>query len=391
VSVAWVAADAAVRFYARKPRSMTTYFLRRLLLTVPTFIGVTLIAFTITRMVPGGPLERAVNQWRHGGGGGREAGAGRAVVDISQQISPGAMDELEKHFGLDLPAYKAYFLWLKKTATLDLGESYLFKEPVWQMVVERFPISLSFGLTGFLLAYLVCVPLGIFKALKHGSPFDLVSSVIVFMGYSIPGWALGLLLLTFLASGRFYDVAPLGGIRSTEYSSLPTIVQHFEPEDQVKDEYGVLQWERLSPLSRFVDRVFHMALPVLCYMVGSFATLTVLMKNSLMENLGQDYVRTAFAKGLAPRRVVFVHTLRNSLIPLATGLGNALGLIMAGSYLIEWVFDIDGLGKLGYKAIEQRDYMIVMGVLSINTVLLLFGNILSDFLYALIDPRIRFE
>jgi microcin C transport system permease protein len=285
----------------------------------------------------------------------------------------------------------AYFIWLRKTATLDLGESYFFKEPVWQMVVERFPISLSFGLTGFVLAYLVCVPLGIFKALRHGSPFDLVSSVVVFMGYSIPGWALGLLLLTFLASGRFYDVAPLGGIRSTEYSSLPRIVQHFEPEDEVKDEYGVLQWERLSPLSRFVDRLFHMALPVLCYMIGSFATLTVLMKNSLMENLGQDYVRTAFAKGLAPRRVVFVHTLRNSLIPLATGLGHALGLIMAGSYLIEWVFDIDGLGRLGYNAIEKRDYMIVMGVLSINTVLLLFGNILSDFLYALIDPRIRFE
>ena len=164
-----------------------------------------------------------------------------------------------------------------------------------------------------------------------------------------------------------------------------------EDRDEVSDEFGSFEWERLSPLSKAIDTGYHMVLPVFCYMLGGFATLTVLMKNALMENLGQDYVRTGFAKGLTERRVVFVHTLRNSLIPLATGLGHALSLIMAGSYLIEFVFNIDGLGYLGFNAIVQRDYAVVMGILVINTLLTLFGNIFSDVLYAVIDPRIRFD
>jgi microcin C transport system permease protein len=164
-----------------------------------------------------------------------------------------------------------------------------------------------------------------------------------------------------------------------------------ENEEEVKDEFGTFQWERMGWVSKVIDRGYHMVLPVFCYMMGSFATLTVLTKNSLMENLGQDYVRTAFAKGLPERRVIFLHTLRNSLIPLATGLGHALALLMAGSYLIEWVFNIDGIGYLGYVAIVQRDYAIVMGVLVVNTLLMLCGNIFSDMLYAIIDPRIRFE
>ena len=169
------------------------------------------------------------------------------------------------------------------------------------------------------------------------------------------------------------------------------MIQKFEPRDEVSDDFGTFEWEKMSPFSKVVDRAYHMALPVFCYMLGGFATLTVLTKNSLMENMGQDYVRTAFAKGLAPRRVIFLHTLRNSLIPIATGLGHALGLMMAGSYLIEWIFNIDGIGYFGFTAILQRDYMVVLGVLVVNTVLMLLGNIFSDMLYALIDPRIRFE
>ncbi|MCE9552361.1 MAG: ABC transporter permease subunit [Planctomycetes bacterium] len=372
---------------------MTAYFLRRLLLIIPTFIGVTLIVFAITRLVPGGPLERQIMQWRQGSGGRGEAGgaAGRSTADITREIPPEALEQLRKQYHLDQHWYVAYWLWLKDVATLNLGESYYYKEPVLRMVVERFPVSLTFGLTGFVLAYLVCIPLGIVKALRHGAPLDYISSALVFVGYSIPGWALGVLLLTLLASGRFVDIAPLGGMRSTDYGSLPRVVKALEGRDQVVDKFGTLQWEKMSLLARFLDRAYYMILPVICYMIGSFATLTVLTKNSLLENLSQDYVRTAFAKGLAPRRVILVHTLRNSLIPLATGLGGAIGIIMAGSYLIEFVFNIDGLGYLGYNALVQRDYAIVMGVLVINTLLLLFGNIISDFLYAVIDPRIRFE
>ena len=370
---------------------MTAYFVRRFLLIIPTFVGVTIVAFMITRIVPGGPLERKIMEFRMAQAQQGGAGGGVTVVDPTESIPPRALDELKKTFNLDKPPHVAYFYWLRNVVTFDLGESYYFKKPVIEMIVDRFPVSVVFGLTGFTLAYLVCIPLGIAKALRHGSSFDFISSTIVFIGYSIPGWAMGLLLLLFLATGKFVDVAPLGGIRSTEWESLPSIVQRMEEQEEVQDEFGSFVWEKLSLPSKIIDRIYYMALPVFCYMMGSFATLTMLMKNSLMENLGQDYVRTAFAKGLSPRRVIFLHTLRNSLIPLATGLGHALGLLMAGSYLIEFVFNIDGLGYLGFNAILQRDYALVLGVLVINTLLLLLGNIFSDMLYALIDPRIRFE
>ncbi len=260
-------------------------------------------------------------------------------------------------------------IWSKKSAGLlagDLGNSYKFETPVVQLIVDRFPISLRFGLTGFLLAYLICVPLGIAKAVRHSTRFDIASSALIFVGYSIPGWALGAVLLMLFGGGSFWDILPLGDIHGANY-------------------------EELGFFGKVKDSLYHMILPVISYSIGSFAVLTVLMKNSLMENLGQDYVRTAFAKGLSERRVIMVHALRNSLIPICTGLGHALGIVMAGSYLIEKVFNIDGLGLLGYDSIMSRDYAVVMGVLVINTLLMLIGNILSDVLYVLVDPRIRFS
>ena len=371
---------------------MTAYFIRRFLLMLPTFLGVTIIAFTITRLVPGGPLEQQIMRMRMAGAGGEGGPAtGGQLVGRNADLPEEVLSEMRKQFDLDKPGYVAYWLWLKKVATLDLGTSYATREPVWDLISRRFPISLTFGLTGFVLAYLISVPLGILKAVRHGTFFDFTSSAIVFIGYSIPGWALGALLLTFLATGRFADVFPLGDIRSGRYEQLPQVVQNMDPREQVTDEFGMFEWENLSPASKAIDRAYHMFLPVFCYMISMFATLTVLTKNSLMENMGQDYVRTAFAKGLSPRRVVLVHTLRNSLIPLATGLGHGLSVLMAGSYLIEWVFNIDGIGYLGYTSIVGRDYTVVMGVLAVNTALILAGNILSDVLYAVIDPRIRFE
>ncbi|MFT6041702.1 MAG: microcin C transport system permease protein, partial [Gammaproteobacteria bacterium] len=223
-----------------------------------------------------------------------------------------------------------------------------------------------FGLIGFLLAYIVCIPLGVLKAVRHGSKFDIISSFVVFVGYSIPGFALGAVLLVLFGGGSFWDIVPLGGFRSPGW-----------------DDFSV--WHKIT------DQLHHTILPVIAYSVGSFATLTVLMKNSLMENLGQDYVRTAFAKGLPERAVIVRHALRNSLIPICTGLGHAIGLVMAGSYLVEKVFNINGIGYLGYTSIVDRDYAVVMGILVINTLLVLIGNILSDVLYVIVDPRIRFS
>jgi microcin C transport system permease protein len=206
----------------------------------------------------------------------------------------------------------------------------------------------------------------VYKAVKNGSTFDFVSSALVFIGYSIPGFAFGAMMLVLFGGGSFWDVFPLGGFRSSD-------------------------WELLSSSEKIWDQVQHTFLPVLSYMIGSFATLTILTKNSVIENLSQDYIRTAYSKGLSEKKVIFGHALRNSLIPISTGLGHAISLVLAGSFLIEKVFNINGMGLLGYESIIERDYPVVMGILVISTVLLLIGNILSDILYAIVDPRIRFK
>lgn len=343
---------------------MAAYFARRVLLMIPTFLGITLLVFAITRLVPGGPIEQMILKTQmasaqEGGSGGRSGSAGD---EIPQEV----LDQLRAHYHFDKPILVAYGLWLGDLLTLNLGKSYKYNTPVLETITGRFRVSIYFGLIGFVLAYLICIPLGIWKAIRHGGVFDFTSSVVVFVGYSIPGWALGAVLLVLFGGGSFWDVFPLGGFESSNYAELSL-------------------WGKIQ------DRAYHTVLPVIAYMVGSFATLTILMKNSLMENLGQDYVRTAFAKGLSERRVVVRHAFRNSLIPLCTGLGHAIGILMAGSYLIEKVFNIDGLGYLGYTSVIDRDYAVVMGVLVFNTFLVLIGNILSDVLYVLADPRIRFD
>lgn len=342
---------------------MGAYFFRRALLMIPTFLGITFLVFTITRFVPGGPIEQMMVKMQMAES---ESGGGSSNFDGSVQIPDSVREELEKQFGFDKPFYLAYLDWVSDVVVLDLGTSYKYRQPVWDIVKSRFPVSIFLGLTGFLLGYLICIPLGIRKAIRHGGAFDFSSSVLIFMAYSVPGWALGGLLLVVLGGGSFWDIVPLGGFRGDN-------------------------WDELTAWAKIKDQLHHMILPVFAYTIGSFATLTILMKNSLMENLGQDYVRTAYAKGLGERRVVLIHALRNSLIPICTGLGHALSLVMAGSYLIEKVFNIDGIGYLGYTSIIERDYAVVMGVLVINVFLMLIGNILSDVLYVLVDPRIRFN
>jgi len=249
-----------------------------------------------------------------------------------------------------------------------LGHSSKHNESVGKLIWDRLHISAFFGITGFILSYLVCIPLGIMKALKHGSRFDVISSGIVFIGYSIPAYAFGVLMLLVFSTTTFFET-PI----------LPS--RGWRPED----------WEQLTFLGKFIGQLRHALLPTICYMLGGFAWMTMMMKNSLMDNLSQDYVRTAFAKGLSEKHVIVYHAVRNSLIPLATGIGSMIGIFLAGSYLIEKVFGIDGIGMLTFKAIGSRDYGIIMGFLVIGTLIRLIGNLISDLCYAILDPRIRFK
>ena len=339
------------------------YFLRRVGLMVPTFLGITFVCFALCQVVPGGPVEQALAKMR--GMGAAEAGrsphAGAAV-------SPEQRKALEAHFGFDKPLPQRYWTWLAKDKMGLAARSYKYpNKTVGQLIADRFRISLVFGLSGFALTYLVCIPLGIAKALRHGSAFDAASSVLVFAGYAIPAFAFGMLLkMLFAGTGEgFWDLLPAAGVTSVTY-------------------------ELLSPWGKFKDLCAHFVLPVSCYVVGNFAVLTLLMKNSLLEQIGQDYVRTVLAKGGSLRRAVWLHAVRNALIPIATGFGGVLGILFAGSVLIEKVFEIPGMGRLSLDAIVSRDYMTFMGILGVTSVLGLLGRLLSDACYLWIDPRIEF-
>lgn len=339
------------------------YFIRRILLILPTFIGITLVCFALIQFVPGGPVEQAIMQMRGIGEGEARPGAEAASISESQRKA------LEAHFGFDKPFHVRYWNWLVEERLGTQMHSYKYPDKTaWQIIRGRFEVSLIFGLTGFFLSYLVCIPLGIAKALRHDSTFDFLSSVIVFVGYAIPPFAFGM-VLKMLLSGTvegLWDIFPVAGFQSENYAQLSF--------------YGKVQ-----------DIFMHMFLPVLCYVIGNFAILTLLMKNSLLEQISRDYVRTVLAKGGTFRRAVWGHAFRNALIPIATGFGAILTVMFAGSVVIEQVFEIPGMGRLSLEAIVGRDYPIFMGILAITSVLGLVGNVLSDFAYVVIDPRINFQ
>ncbi len=344
---------------------MTTYFIRRILLIPVTFIAITFMVYAILRMVPGGPIEQAELQIKMAAM--QEGGAGAALEETGDiQIPEEAMKELKEYYQLDKSIPVGYIIWLKNILKLDFGRSYVYGEPVLKVIVSKFPISIYFGLIGYFATWLVCIPLGVSKALKHKSMYDTATSVTVFLGYSIPGFVACLILLVLFGGGTYWDIFPLGGFRSEN-------------------------WEQLSFFAKVADQLWHTAIPVFGYLIGGFATMTILMKNSLLDNLGADYVRTAFAKGLPEKRVIFIHAMRNSLIPITAGIGHAIGLLFAGSFLIEKTCNIPGMGLLGYMSIIQRDYPIIMGTLVFLVLIRLTGNILSDIAWAIIDPRIRFE
>jgi len=328
---------------------------------IPTFLGITLMVFTLTRLVPGGPIERMMTEMQLAQEGvpALQQGPERGGVLNEAQLA-----SLKAYYGFDQPIFSAYLNWIGNVVQLDLGVSTRYNESVWTIIAERLPVSLYYGLTTLILTYLVCIPLGIAKALKHGQSFDHGSSALVFIGYAVPGYIVGIALLTVFASEL--EWFPLGGFISERY-----------------DEF--------STLGKIKDVLWHSILPLISYMLGSFAVMTFMMKNSLMDQLAQDYVRTALAKGLSFKDAVWKHAVRNSLIPLATHFGNNISVILSGSFLIETVFNINGFGLLGYESLLERDYPVVMGILVISSLLFLIGNILSDLCVAAVDPRVRFE
>ncbi len=343
---------------------MTAYFIRRLLLILPTFFGITILVFTITRFVPGGPIERVISQVRQmqmseGGGSGSMSSGNQ-----TQPLSDEQIQTLKAYYGFDKPVLVSYFSWLGKVLKGDLGTSTRYYDPVWEMIRERIPISLYFGIISLIMVYGICIPLGIAKAIRHKSAFDNISSVIVFIGYAVPGWVVGVLMLTLFAS--HWEVFPLGGLVSDIF-------------------------DQMTLLEKAKDLISHTVLPLIAYVVGSFTVMTFLMKNTLMDNLASDYVRTAMAKGLSFKQAVFHHALRNSLVPIATGFGNNISIILTGSFLIEKVFNINGMGLLGYESVVERDYPVVLGILVVSSLLFMIGNILSDICVAIVDPRVKFE
>ena len=343
---------------------MAAYFIRRFLLIIPTFIGITIMVFTITRFVPGGPIERIIAQAQQMRSLGGRSAIGLTAEEQTQPLSQEQIQELKKYYGFDKPVLVSYFLWLGKVMRGDLGVSTRYYDPVWHMIRDRIPISLYFGIISLILVYGICIPLGIAKAIRHKSAFDNASSVVVFAGYAVPGWVVGVLMLVLLAS--HWEIFPLGGIVSDDF-------------------------EDFTMIQKVGDIVWHTVLPLSAYVIGSFTVMTFLMKNTLMDNLAADYVRTAIAKGLPFRKAVFRHALRNSLIPIATSFGNNISVILTGSFLIEKVFNINGMGLLGYESVVERDYPVVMGILVISSLLFMIGNILSDICVAIVDPRVKFE
>lgn len=332
---------------------MTQYLLRRALLIVPTFIGVTLVVFVITRLVPGGPVERILAEMQ----------SSSSTTPSITQLDQEQIDQLNAYYGFDKPILISYWDWFVLLLKGNLGTSSRYGDPVIEMITDRLPISIFYGVTSMLLTYLVCIPLGIIKAIKHRSFIDHASSVLVFIGYALPSYVLGIILLIFFAA--HLEWFPMGGFYGDDFEDLNL-------------------WQQVW------DILTHAVLPMTAYILGSFAVTTFMMKNALMDHLAADFVRTAMAKGMSFRRAVLKHALQNSLIPLATHFGNNISVIIAGSFLIEKIFNIEGFGLLGFDAIIERDYPVVMGILVISALLQLIGNILSDVCVALVDPRVQF-
>jgi microcin C transport system permease protein len=362
---------------------MGAYILRRILLMIPTLFGIMAISFAVIQFAPGGPVEQVIarltNQGgtdRLGGGGG-DAGANANNFDVAGDVSskyrgaqgldPEFIKKLEKQFGFDKPPLERFGMMLWNYSRFDFGDSYFRDISVLNLILEKMPVSISLGLWITLLSYLISIPLGIRKAVKDGSTFDIWTSGVVIVGYAIPGFLFAILLMVLFAGGSFWDWFPLRGIVSDN-------------------------WHQLSWPDRIVDYFWHMTLPLTALVLSAFATTTLLTKNSFLEEIRKQYVVTARAKGLSERKVLYGHVFRNAMLIVIAGFPGAfISAFFTGSLLIENIFSLDGLGLLGFKSVIDRDYPVVFANLYIFSLLGLFINLLSDLVYTWVDPRIDFE
>lgn len=341
---------------------MWAYILKRLFLMIPTLFGVLLLTFVVIQFVPGGPVEQYLAEARAGAAAGEGAGMGYRG---GQGVDPKRLEEIKALYGFDQPAHQRFIDMLGRFARFDLGTSFMHNKSVSDLILEKLPVSITLGLWTFLISYGVAVPLGVAKAVRAGSRFDLISTLIVLVGYAIPGFVLGVALLVIF--GGQLQWFPLRGLTSAN-------------------------WEELSWGARIVDYLWHITLPVTAMVLGSFAVTTMLTKNAFLEEIRKQYVMTARAKGLSEPQVLWKHVFRNALIPIVTGFPAAfIGAFFTGALLIETLFSLDGLGLLSYESIIRRDYPVVMGTLFLFTLIGLLTKLVSDLCYVWVDPRVKFD
>ncbi len=345
---------------------MWSYILKRLLLMIPTLFGVLLITFIVIQFVPGGPVEQMVSQLQGREAAGEGPAPGAGVYRGRQGVDAARIEEIKKLYGFDKPAHERFLQMLGRFARFDLGQSFFHNKDVWQLIKEKLPVSISLGVWTFLLTYLISVPLGIAKAVRAGMPFDTVTTFIVLLGYAIPSFVLGVVLMVYFAGGSFVQWFPLRGITSTN-------------------------WAELDFFGKITDYFWHITLPVTAMVLGGFAVITIMTKNSVLEEIRKQYVLTARAKGVAERDVLWRHVFRNAMIPIMTGFPAAfVGAFFSGSLLIETLFSLDGLGLLSYESVIRRDYPVVFGSLFLFTIIGLVTTLLRDLSYLWVDPRVKY-
>ena len=355
---------------------MRLYILKRLLLIIPTLFGILLLNFAIVQAAPGGPVERTLAELQGVSTDGGSSFAGSSMDTMassgqqyrgSQGLPPELIERIERMYGFDKPAHERFWLMLTNYLRFDFGESYFRDRSVLELIKERLPVSISLGLWSTLITYLVAIPLGIRKAITNGSRFDVWSSTAIVVGYAVPSFLFAILLVVLFAGGSYFDLFPLRGLTSDNF-------------------------DELSPMGKALDYLWHITLPTIAIVVGSFATLTMLTKNSFMDEISKQYVQTARAKGLTDKRVLYGHVFRNAMLIIIAGFPAAfISMFFTGVLLIEYIFSLDGLGLLGFESVINRDYPVVFGTLFIFTLLGLVLKLVSDLTYRWVDPRIDFE
>ena len=332
---------------------------------LPTLLGILFFTFLIIQFVPGGPVEQLVNKLS-GLDSITESSSSSNTYRGSNGLSDEHIEQLNKFYGFDKPFLERFLIMIGNYASFDLGMSYFHNQSVGDLILSKLPVSISLGLWSFIIVYLVSIPLGIKKAVNDGSRFDIISSTIVLVGYSIPGFVLGIGLIVLLGGGSFFDIFPTRGLVSDD-------------------------WSNLSVIEKILDYLWHITLPIICLIIGSFAVMTMLTKNSFIDEINKLYTVTARAKGLSENKVLYSHVFKNAIIPILTGFpAQFVSAFFTGSILIETIFSLDGIGLLSYEAIIQRDYPVVMGTLFVFTLIGLLTKLITDIMYVYVDPRIKF-